>query len=296
MCDMHRRSQEEISLDEAKRVLETLAKNEFLIAYFTGGEPTLHPAILEIVAYADKLGLVTTMTTNGTVSKEILNGLKDAGLYLLSVSIDHWMPSICDEIRNHRNILTKQLETLRYAKSIGLRTYALAYLNPILLRDGVEKLVRFVNELGVPFGFCYPTTCMTNTYMLGGKLTQSQSLVDAGVREILYLKKNKGKIANLYCYLEDAVNFPRNPNFYCNGGEYVIYIDWFGDVYPCFLKGQKLFNILKGEEPRFLENVRCNECLTNCFREPSFLSQIFSKPALIAKELFHSYTVREIFK
>ena len=160
---MHRSVPQQIRLQDAKRILDFLAGNKFLIAYFTGGEPTLHPNLVEMVEYADKVGLVSTMTTNGTASKALLLELKKAGLYLASVSLDHWDPAICETIRNHPGIQAKQVATLKYLKEIGVRTYALAFLNQFLVRDGVEKLIDYANNVvGVPFGFCYPTTSEIN--------------------------------------------------------------------------------------------------------------------------------------
>ena len=299
MCDIHRREPQQISIEDAKNVLDFLAKNKFLVVYFTGGEPTLHPGVIEIVNYANRLGLVTTMTTNGTVSKELLLELKKAGLYLLSVSLDHWDATVCEKIRNHKDIMTKQVETLKYLNEIGLRTYALAFLNSFLIEDGVERLIDYANNvIGVPFGFCYPTTSNINTYRLGSSLSkgESEEKLRKSVETILRLKKSGREIANLATYVEDALNLGEgtNPNFYCKGGEDIVYIDWFGDVYPCFLKG-KLFNILKDEQSNFKKHVKCNDCMINCFREPSLLPQILS-PSLLAKEVYYSYSTRKIFK
>lgn len=300
MCNMHEKKPEQISLEDAKKVLDFLAENKFLIAYITGGEPTLHPDIVEIVDYSNRLGLVTTMTTNGTADKKLLRELKDAGLYVLSVSLDHWNPSTCEKIRNHKNIMSKQVETIKYLKEIGVRTYALAFLNPFLIEEGVEKLMDYVNgELGVPFGFCYPTKTSVNTYGLGGVLSDDElhRKTDEAVKTIFDLKKRKREIANLYTYVEDLKNSgDERRNFYCRGGQDVVYIDWLGDVYPCFLK-EKLFNILSGDEPRFLKNVRCNDCFINCFREPSFLPNVSaSSSGLVAKEVYYSYSTRGLFK
>jgi MoaA/NifB/PqqE/SkfB family radical SAM enzyme len=300
MCDMHRQPPKDIAFKDAKKVLETLARNGFLIVYFTGGEPTLHPNIVDIISYANRLGLVATMTTNGTPSKVLLSKLKDAGLYLLSVSLDHWDPAICERIRNHQKIFEKQVGTLTYLKEIGLKTYALAYLNPILLEDGVEKLAVFTNDkLGVPFAFCYPTNCDANSYFLGGELSKKppSTRLEDQVQRILELKKEGKEIANLYCYVEDAVNFPNHhPNFYCRGGQDVIYVDWLGDVYPCFSKNEKLFNAINNDTPKFLKNIHCNDCLINCFREPSFLPQIFSPITLLIREVYRSYSTRRIYE
>jgi len=298
MCDLHRREPQQISLSDAKRILDFLSENKFLIVYITGGEPTLHPDIVEIVRYANSLGLVTSMTTNGTASKELLLRLKNAGLYLMSVSLDHWDEGICEKIRNHEGIMAKQVEALRYLSSIGMRTYALAFLNSFLVEDGVEKLVKYVNDVvGVPFGFCYPTTTNINSYRLGGSISKDDysNKLRRSVETIMRLKKSGRPVANLVTYIEDALNLEavRTPNFYCKGGEDVIYIDWFGDVYPCFQKS-KLFNILR-EKPRLQRNIQCNDCLINCFREPSLLPQILS-PRLLVKEAYYSYSNRKIFK
>ena len=298
MCDMHKKNPEHISLNDAKKVLKFLANHEFLVAYFTGGEPTLHPNIVEIVDYASKIGIVTSLTTNGSVSKNLLKRLKNAGLYVLSVSLDHWNPQICEKIRNHKNIMTKELETIKYSQSIGLKAYALAFLNPFLVHDGVEKLVDYTNNiLHVPLGFCYPTKSEVNSYGLGGQLSAEELShgMDISIKKILTAKKNGSKIANLWVYMEDVVNFREGnkPNFYCKGGEDVIYVDWHGDVYPCFLR-EKMFNILK-DKPLFLKDVKCNDCLINCFREPSILPQLSSSPRLLTLEALFSHSTRWIY-
>jgi len=299
MCDMYRKPPESISLGDAKRILDFLHEQGFLIVYFTGGEPTLHPDVTRIVGYAGQLGMATTITTNGTADSNTIRALKEAGLNLLSVSVDHWNPLVCEKIRGYKGILTKQEKTIQLAREANIRTYGLAYLNPFLVEDGVGDLVRHVNEdLKVPFGFCYPTASEVNSYCLGGVLKQHDftKKLEESVNTILSLKKEGYLIANLGVYIEDVkrLHQRRRPNFYCKGGEDVIYVDWLGDVYPCFHKG-RLFNILNGEEPRFLRNVRCNECLTNCFREPSILTRLFTPPDLFVKEIMYSHNTRRLF-
>jgi MoaA/NifB/PqqE/SkfB family radical SAM enzyme len=298
MCDIHRKQPEFISLDDAKRVLDVLVQNRFLVVYFTGGEPTLHPHIVDIVRYTNDHGLVATMTTNGTANHDLLHQLKKAGLYLLSVSLDHWDPTICEQLRQHHKIMEKQVQTIQYLKKIGLKTYALAYLNPYLVNEGVEKLVAYVNNvLKVPFGFCYPTKSDINSYSLGGILSDKQvsQKLDNSVKKILQSKITGRSIANLWVYLQDILTFmdQKKPYFYCRGGEDVVYIDWRGDVFPCFLK-PKLFNILM-DSPNFLVNVKCDDCLINCFREPSVLPHYLSSPHLLAMEIYYSRSDRWIY-
>jgi len=299
MCDIYKKPPTLISLKDAMDVLDFLSQNKFLIVYFTGGEPTLHPDVVEIIRYADSLGLVTSMTTNGTASRDLIMKLKESGLYLLSVSIDHWDADICEKIRQHKNIKLKQEATIRNCKEASLSTYALAFLNSYIISDGIEKMVRYVNQqLVVPLGFCYPVKSGASAYPLGDELSlESISFQNLRrtIETILFLKKNGSAIANLYACIEDIIRFheKKPPNVYCKGGEDVVFIDCLGNVYPCFTK-EKLFNVFYDKERHFLKNVRCNECLTTCFREPSILTQSVFNPILI-KEGLHSFSTRSLF-
>jgi MoaA/NifB/PqqE/SkfB family radical SAM enzyme len=299
MCDIYEKPPEFISLRDAKKILDFLAANKFLIVYFTGGEPTLHPDVVEVVKYANSLGFATSMTTNGTCSKEMVMKLKEAGLYLLSVSLDHWDADLCEKLRRHKDIKRKQEETIKNCKEASLKTYALTFLNSYVIRDGIENMIEYVNkQLGVPIGFCYPMKNNADAYPLGGKLPEESILyqnLQKTIETILFLKRNGGAIANLGTCIEDIIRFheKKPPHVYCKGGEDVVFIDCRGDVYPCFVK-EKLFNALHDKEPRFLKNVKCNECLATCFREPSILAQSIFNPVLI-KEGFYSFSTRSLF-
>lgn len=285
---MHEQKPEYLSFSDVKRVLDFLRCNKFLIAYFTGGEPTLHPHIVDIVDYADDLGLATSITTNGTVSQSKLEELKDAGLYMLSVSLDHFDPNVCEEIRGLRGIFDMEIAAIKCAKALDLKYYTLTYLNPRLLEDNgeLEKMVDFVNnDLEAPFSFCYPTRTYDTTYKLGG----SERLGDVGketmaVKRILRKIEGGATVINPVSYLGDTIRFNegRQVEYPCKGGEDVCYIDWYGDFYPCFIK-KKMFNILR-DPPNIRRNVECNECLINCFREPSILPQVLS-PRHVLTEL-----------
>jgi len=299
MCDIYKKPPMFISLKEAMDVLDFLSRNRFLIVYFTGGEPTLHPDVIEIIKYANHLGLVTSMTTNGTVTRGLIIKLKKAGLRLLSVSIDHWDAHLSEKIRQHKNIKLKQEKTIKNCKEVSLRTYALTFLNSYIIRDGIEKMVKYVNQqLGVPIGFCYPVKSGEGTYPLGEGLSE-ESLSFQNLRKtietILFLKRRGCAIANLDTCIEDIIRFheKKPPKLYCKGGEDVVFIDWSGNVYPCF-RGKKLFNVLYDKEHHFFKNVKCNECLTTCFREPSILAQSISNPLLI-KEGLYSFSTRSLF-
>ncbi len=272
MCGMWAKPRQHISLSDAEDVVDFLAERRFLILYLTGGEPTLHPHLSEIVEYASDKGLITTMTTNGTAPTRTLRRLKESGLQSVSISLDHYSPEVCEGIRRFRDINPRQVKSLHEAKSLGLRPYALTYLGPEIVNDGVERLITYVNSLGLPWGFCYPTQAR-NSFTLKPQEQADQSLLKA-LYTILYLKMSKkGSVTNTLAYIGDAIRYTRGePTRYrCRAGDTVVYIDWQGDVYPCFMR-EKMFNMFEDKE--VFKRFDCDLCLANCFREPSYLSSL----------------------
>ena len=69
------KADEELNTQEAKTLLEQIAKAGFKIMIFSGGEPLMRPDIVELVEYATKLGLRSVFGTNGTLITEG-NGFK----------------------------------------------------------------------------------------------------------------------------------------------------------------------------------------------------------------------------
>lgn len=291
MCDIYQNKPVDIKLSEAAQIIDFMVENDFLIAYFTGGEPSLHPDIVKIVKYASSKGLLTSLTTNGTIHTETLKKLSKAGLRTLSVSIDSWDPKLCETIRGFKGIQKRITETVTLAKKLDIGVYSLTYLGSHITPENIEHMVRYVNNiLGVPFALCYPTTTDATTYLLGKKVPPPPpATIKAIAKKLLILKKQGYKIANMATYLEEVINFDGiKPSKYpCKCGEYVFYIDWLGDVYPCFKK-KRIFNILEEKPSKknqlFLKNAQCNMCLIDCFREPSYLAYLRS-PRLLLKEL-----------
>jgi MoaA/NifB/PqqE/SkfB family radical SAM enzyme len=58
------------------------------VVSFTGGEPLLHPQVIELISYAKQKGRVCTLVTNGWCLESKAQELCEVGLDLLSVSVD----------------------------------------------------------------------------------------------------------------------------------------------------------------------------------------------------------------
>ena len=79
----------DLNLEDYRRVLETMPKTVETIFFGGMGEPLFHKDILEMIRLAAETGVDVELLTNGTLLTEtMINGLLDAGLSRLWISID----------------------------------------------------------------------------------------------------------------------------------------------------------------------------------------------------------------
>jgi putative heme d1 biosynthesis radical SAM protein NirJ2 len=87
--DSGKELKEELSTEEAKVLIRQIAKANFKIMIFSGGEPLLREDIFDLISYAVKAGLRPVLGTNGTlISKKMAKQLKDAGISAVGISLD----------------------------------------------------------------------------------------------------------------------------------------------------------------------------------------------------------------
>lgn len=83
-----------VPLDTLKERIDHLAALRSVFVTLTGGESLLHPDAIELVRYVREKGMTPFLNTNGyLLTKEIIEGLNDAGLYGLQLSIDNARPN-----------------------------------------------------------------------------------------------------------------------------------------------------------------------------------------------------------
>ena len=79
----------DLSLEDYRHVLDTMPKSVETVFFGGMGEPLFHKDILEMIRLASDTGAEVELLTNGTLLTEtMIQGLLDAGLIRLSISID----------------------------------------------------------------------------------------------------------------------------------------------------------------------------------------------------------------
>lgn len=118
--------------DEILRVVETLARMGVRKVRYTGGEPTVRPDIVDIVARTARVPGVKAvhMTTNGLLFPKYAKALREAGLFGVNISLDSLQADKFETI-TRRTGLEKVLESIDLAVELG---FPRVKINVVLMR------------------------------------------------------------------------------------------------------------------------------------------------------------------
>ena len=79
----------ELDHEQSLKMLDDMAEYGVPILLFSGGEPLMRKRVFELMAYARKIGVRPTLSTNGTlISRQVANNMKKAGLGYAGISMD----------------------------------------------------------------------------------------------------------------------------------------------------------------------------------------------------------------
>ena len=111
-CTEYDNSKPHPSLAELKTWLTKIRALGTVRVALVGGEPLMHPDIVEVVRHARAIGLATSLTTNGfLLTKTLVQDLDEAGLEVMQVSVDRMTPSTITR-KSFKTVLPK-LDLLR---------------------------------------------------------------------------------------------------------------------------------------------------------------------------------------
>ncbi len=93
-CTEYDNSRPHPSLDDLKKWVRKIRDLGTMRIALVGGEPLVHPNIVELVRYCRELGFATSLTTNGfLLTRKLVVELEDAGLQVMQISVDRMTPS-----------------------------------------------------------------------------------------------------------------------------------------------------------------------------------------------------------
>jgi radical SAM protein with 4Fe4S-binding SPASM domain len=144
------RETEEMNTASWKRVLDKMKELGIFIATFTGGEPTLRDDLPELIAHAQKIGIVTGLVTNGRrlKEKEFLANLERAGLDFAQVTLESNNPDIHDKMTDSKGSWQETVEGIRNLIPTTIYTTTNTTLTKLNSASFLETL-DFLHSMGV---------------------------------------------------------------------------------------------------------------------------------------------------
>ncbi len=149
--DHMRMDVEELSTQEAKKVIDDSQRLGVTIIAFTGGEPLLRSDIFELIAHVDQKKAMPILFTNGyLLTEENVDSLANAGLYTLFVSLDSPFPEEHDRLRGMSGLYRRAVRGIEMMKSKGVFVAISSYATRTGTSRGMyKKMYNLAQQLGV---------------------------------------------------------------------------------------------------------------------------------------------------
>ncbi len=146
-----RRESSALTFEELKSVVDQTLDLGTTCVVLTGGEPLLYEKIYDLIAAVDKHRSVCTIFTNGEFLLEhTVAKLKQAGVYGVFVSLDHFDLEQHDLHRRRPGLAEKALRGLRLCQDAGILTGISTYATKEKIRDGeLDAMMDLARSLGV---------------------------------------------------------------------------------------------------------------------------------------------------
>lgn len=115
-------SEDTLSTDEAKAMIDSCAAFGCPVMLFSGGEPLLREDLFDLIQHATAKGMRTTVSTNGTlITRELARELAAFNMGYVGVSLDG-MEATHDRFRRVRGAWRDALQGVENCQAEGLRT------------------------------------------------------------------------------------------------------------------------------------------------------------------------------
>ncbi|NIR51194.1 radical SAM protein [candidate division KSB1 bacterium] len=135
-----------LNTQEGRNLIKQLSQSGLLNLCFTGGEPLLRKDLTELIVYAKKVGLSTSLMTNGLlITERRARELIDTKLDTLYVSLDGAEPRLNDEIRGLNGYYDLAISAIDNLKSMRRNAGPNIIIKTTVTSKNVRQLVPLAN-------------------------------------------------------------------------------------------------------------------------------------------------------
>ena len=256
------KTEEELSTDQARGLIDDLADMGIPLILFTGGEALMREDIWELAEHARKKGIKMALSTNGTlITADIARRIRESGIEYAGISLDGAKAETHDRFRNSPGAFKRTVAAFSSCREAGLRCGVRVTLTKENCGE-LEALIDLALSLGAS-RFCLywlvPAGRGIESYerlQLGsGEVTEALNLLyrkaketDPSSMEFLTVDAPQDCIHLLASMehdkspdLAEARELLQSLNGGCSAGTRVANIDSHGNVYPCQFARSELF-------------------------------------------------------
>jgi MoaA/NifB/PqqE/SkfB family radical SAM enzyme len=205
---------------------------------WTGGEPLLNKDIVRITQEAADGCAVKLFTTGSALTPGLAADLKSAGMFSVSVSLDHWREEVHDANRGVPGAFATALRAIDLFRNVdGLHVGVSAVLSKDMISQGqTEEFLAFLESLGVHEAWLSELKPSVQAFWSDDNVISDEDRLRLVRLQDRY-NKRKGLTVNYLGHFEGREHFG------CNAGRKMIYIDAFGEVSPCVFTPMTLGNV-----------------------------------------------------
>jgi len=170
---------QELSNSRIRGVVDDIAKFRANVTLF-GGEPLLFPGCVDLIGYIKNKGLHCLMITNGSLLERYAEGIVDAGLDELNLSLDGG-GALHDQIRGMPGLFDRILagvKKVNYFKAVKARSKPLVNLQCTITRYNYHSLEQLLDAAAAMKA---DSLTYHNLIFLNRDILSRQSAVDAAL-------------------------------------------------------------------------------------------------------------------
>lgn len=203
----------DVGVDDFQNILGTLKHLKIDHIDMLGGEPSLHPDLMQLVDFIAYSGLKTTISSNGSHIDILTSISKTYPKRSVKIGISLNSNNIPDDLHDYIITFKPMLKSV-YSKQRALHKSCQAYINI----PGIEYYLLYMDiidpndfKLGVPFYKFY--------------------------NDLEKFKETYANISGVFCsgFLPDSSHYPELEFVRCPAGTTKLSLLPNGDMYPCYL-------------------------------------------------------------
>ncbi len=139
----------ELNHEQSLAMIDDLAKFGVPVLLFSGGEPLVHPKLIEYAQYAVNKGMRAVISTNGTlITEEKARSLKEIGLSYVGISLDG-LEETHDKFRGVKGSYKKAMKAIEYCQKAGIKVGLRFTINKRNVKD-IPGIFDLLEEKNIP--------------------------------------------------------------------------------------------------------------------------------------------------